>query len=95
MTDIIYNIPVDAPLFNKATAAELFHIIKKLSNASYYYADDSGRDWGQASLEKMQAAATINRLALPFEAIEALYRHQPQLLDFAALMNAVLKDARK
>ncbi len=95
MTDTIHNIPVDAPMFNKATSAELFYIIKKLSDASYHYADDSGREWGQASLDKMQAVATINRLNLCFEAIEALYRHQSQLIGFGEVMNAVLKDARK
>lgn len=91
----IGGIPVSAPLFRYTPYMTLIGIVQQLSNASYHYADDSGGEWGRAALSKMEAASIINNCELGFSAIEALYKEKPQLLSFEALIDAVLKDARK
>lgn len=91
----INGIPADAPLWRGATHAELKAIIALLSKASYHYADDSGKEWGNAQSAKAEAAQEINRLTLPAMAIAELQKAQPQLVTFHDLIDAVLKDARK
>jgi len=95
MTETIGKINATAPLWNGADFMTLKGIVQLLSSASYHYADDSGREWGRASLAKMEAAAIINQHKLRFYAIEALYKEAPQLFVLGDLINAVLKDARK
>jgi len=95
MSETIGNINATAPLWNGADFMALKGIVQLLSNASYHYADDSGGEWGRASLAKMEAAAIINQHKLSFYAIEALYKEAPQLFALGDLINAVLKDARK
>ena len=95
MTPHIGGIPADAPVFNRTPYMTLVGIVELLSKASYHYADDSGGEWGRASLAKMEAAAIINQHKLSFYAIEALYKEAPQLFVLGDLINAVLKDARK
>lgn len=89
------NIPWDAPLFRKAPLSLLDTIVSNLSDASYHYADDSGKEWGNASLKKMQAALLVNTFALPYAAIVALHGAKPQLITLSDFMDEVLKDARK
>lgn len=95
MSETIGNINATAPLWNGADFMVLKGIVQLLSSASYHYADDSGGEWGRASLAKMEAAAIINQHKLSFYAIKALYEEAPQLFVLGDLINAVLKDARK
>ena len=53
MTPHIGGIPADAPVFNRTPYMTLVGIVELLSKASYHYADDSGGEWGRASLAKM------------------------------------------
>ncbi len=96
MTDAskIGGIIATAPLWNKATEAELLWIIKCLSDASYHFADDSGSEWSTAYSLVRKAAAEINRLKLTSRAIKALHDHAPQLVGLDALQDNVLADAR-
>lgn len=95
MSETIGNINATAPLWNGADFMTLKGIVQLLSDASYHYADDSGREWERANLAKMEAAAIINQHKLRFTAIEALYREAPQLITLNELVDAVLKDAHK
>ena len=90
----IGGINVTAPLWNKATEAELRAIVASLSSASYHYADNSGREWGTARAAKASAASEVNRLRLSSMAIQALYADRPQLVTRDDFMDAVLSDAR-
>ncbi len=95
MTNLISSIPLDAPLFRPATEEELLAIILKLSQASYHYADDTSKEWGQGRRLVAEAATEVNRLRLGYIAILALYRHAPQLLGESEFIDTILKDARK
>ena len=91
----IDGVPVSAPLFRNAPVAELEGIITALSDASYHFADDSGKSWGDAHARLNFAAKEVNRLRLDFTATHYLYRAKAQLVGFDDFINAVLKDARK
>jgi hypothetical protein len=92
---LISSIPVSAPLFHKAPEDRLLKVVKLLSDASYHYADDSSKEWGRAASLVKEAAEEVNFLRLGFQAIEALYKHAPQLVSFSEFINEILKDARK
>lgn len=91
---MIGGVVSDAPLWKKATEAELLAIVEQLSRASHHYADDSGKEWGRAGECLRAAAAEVNRLRLSAGAIERLAKHQPQLVTAEAFMDAVLINAR-
>jgi hypothetical protein len=95
MDTLIGGIPVTAPLWRGATRDKLLRIIELMSDASYHYADDSGKEWGRARECKNEAAALINQLRLDYAAIKVLYEERQQLVSFENLVDAVLKDARK
>lgn len=90
----INEIPVTAPLWEKAEAEDLFQIIEHISSASYHYADDSGREWGTAHECLKSAASKINDLGLKYTAIGHLMRHTSQLVGMDQVFDAVLNDAR-
>lgn len=91
---LIGKIPADAPMWKKATEAELLGIVKSLSDASHHYADDSGKEWSAASGAMQGAAAEVNRLCLGVTAIMALHGHAPQLVGLNDFIDAVLTQAR-
>jgi hypothetical protein len=90
----IGGITATAPLWKKATEAELLGIVKCLSSASYHYADDSGKEWATASVAMRTAAAEVNRLRLGVTAIVALHRHAQQLVSLNDFIDKILADAR-
>lgn len=93
--ETIGGIKVFAPLWKGADLMTLKGIVQLLSKASYHYADDSGQEWGEALLAKMEAASIINQHRLDFGAIYALYKDKSQLIPLGDVIDAVLKDARK
>jgi hypothetical protein len=95
MTQRFSDVPWNAPLFNKAPLADLDFIVNQLSKASYHYADDSGQEFGYASLAKMLAAQKANELKLSFSAVERLVKHQPQLVTIGDMIDAMLLELRK
>ena len=92
---LIGGVLASAPLWNGATVDDLRGIVKALSDASYHFADDSGKEWGSAKHAMDMAASTVNRLRLGFYAIQCLHRDKPQLVALDQFMDAILKDARK
>lgn len=92
---IINGVVADAPVFNKAPSDLLLKIVKLLLDASYHYADDSGKEWAIARERVNEAARIVNELKLGFAACEHLYKHTSQLVSFEQFMNAILKDLRK
>lgn len=91
----ISGVPVDAPIWRKAPAADLYEILRKLSAASHHYADDSAKEWGSARLAVQEAAELVNKHKLDYSAIVYLHGHSPQLVTLAQFVDTVLKDARK
>ena len=89
------NVPWTAPLFRGTPLEVLEAIVDRLDLTSYHYADDSTREWGKARTLVQETAQLINTHLLSFEAIQCLYLHKAQLVTFAELINAVLKDLRK
>lgn len=87
--------PVGAPLWRGATEAELLGIINALSQASFHYADDSGKEWGAANYQKRRAAAECNRLNFDFDALKAIHAAKPQLVTLGDFVSAVLTLARQ
>lgn len=86
----INNIPTAAPIFNDASEADLFQIVKHLSSASYHYADDSGKEWTQATNHVNSAADLIIKCKLELGAVRHLHSHQSQLVSLDDLMRRVL-----
>lgn len=95
MTNKIFHVPVDAPLWGGTPEATLNLIIEKLSSASYHYADDSTGEWTRARNLVREAAALANEHKLAYNACLYLYSHKSQLVSFEQFMDAILKDARK
>lgn len=94
MAHEINGIPVTAPLWQRAKPDDLFQIIKHLSDASYHFADDSGREWSKARECLRCAASEINGFWLGYRAISCLVSHTSQLVTLDQVFDAVLRDAR-
>ena len=92
--DLIGGIDVTAPLWNKTEPRELHAIVAALSDASYHYADDSGKEWSAGNGEVQRAAKAVNAAGLGHYAITCLHRHTSQLVTLDRFMDAILKDAR-
>lgn len=95
MTTHIFKIPVDAPIWNKTPEDILLSIVKKLSDASYHYADDSASEWGRGKELIREAATLCNQHKLSYSACLYLYSHKTQLVSFEQFMDAILNEARK
>lgn len=95
MDDKIDGVPVDAPLWRKAPPEDLRQIVKCLSDASYHYADDSGREWGRGRSLVVEAATLINKHSLGHSAMVHLYADKPQLVSFGTLVDTVLQELRR
>lgn len=94
-TETIGGIDATAPLFMRVTPDSLRDLVGLLSSASYHYADDSAGEWGSARDCLRRFAEAVNAARLPYDAIVALHRDNPQLVTLDQVMDAVLKDARK
>lgn len=92
---VIGGYSVSAPMFRKATEAELLAIVALISEASYHYAEDTGKEIGLGNMKMREAARAINNLELFYCPIKALYNHAPQLATFDALINTVIRYARE
>lgn len=92
--DIIGDVDVTAPLWNGTEPRELRAIVEALCDASYYYSDDSGGEWGRGETVMRYAAMAVNKANLGSYAITCLHRHKPQLVTLDQFMDAILKDAR-
>lgn len=92
--DLIGGIDVTAPLWNKTEPRELHAIVAALSDASYHYADDSGKEWSAGNGAVQRAAKAVNAAGLGHYAITCLHRHTSQLVTLDRFMDAILKDAR-
>lgn len=90
----INDIPANAPLFCGASKEDLQAIIKHLHDASYHYADDSAREWGQARTHVAEAAKIVNRNGLRFGAMQAIQKEAKPMMPLDDLIDAVLADAR-
>lgn len=95
MTEKFNNVPWDAPMFRKASLADLQLVVSYLSKASYHYADDTGREWGTAAACKENAAQLCNQHNLDFSAVDCLVKHEAQLVTVGDLIDFMLKDLRK
>lgn len=82
-------------MFRNATEAELLAIVALISEASFHYADDTGREIGLGNAKMRDAAREINRLMLFYYPIKAIYNHAPQLATFESLINSVIRYARE
>lgn len=92
---LINDIPANAPLFRKAPKEDLAAVIKHLHEASYHYADDSGREWELAKQHVADAANILNKLQLPFRAICEIQNEAKPLMPLDDIVDAVLAAARE
>ena len=88
------GIPASAPLWQNTPPETLAKIVKCLSDASYHYADDSGREWGKARELVVEAAALVNAHSLNFDAMHYLHADKPQLVSLSTFVNTVLQELR-
>ena len=61
---------------------------EELKQASHHYADDSGKEWGQANLCMERAADTAINAAWPYWAMKRMYREIAPLPSFDSFMEA-------
>lgn len=90
----IGGIPASAPLWRNTPPETLVRIVKCLSDASFHYADDSGREWGRARELVVEAAALANAHSLDFVAMRYLHEDKPQLVSLNTFVNTVLQELR-
>jgi len=91
----IGGVNITAPLWHKAPPDELTYIVKMLSDASFHYADDSGKEWGKGRLALDIAASKCVQLKLSYDALELLYKDKPQLVSFSQFMDHILSGLRE
>ena len=84
-----------APLFSGAGNNSLSEIMKHLGDASYHYADDSGKEWDKARQHIEEAARIVNSKGLSYRAIKCLYIEESPLMTFDEFLDAILNQARK
>ena len=94
-TGKIGGVTATAPLFNGCPEETLIFCVKMLSDASFHYAGDTSKEWGEGNRQVALCAKAINAHKLRYAAIECIQRHEPQLVSLAALVDAVLKQARE
>lgn len=95
MQEKFNDVPWDASLFNGASLFDLNQIVTYLDQASYHYADDSGKEWGSAAVCKGEAAKLANTLNLNFSAVDRLVKHHPQLVTVGEMIDAMFRELRK